>query len=324
VACAHAPPAALPLPEVTYPRPPAAPRARLARVLPDPNAPGSRPSFWRRLGRVLAGAEAHDDPQERLVRPFGLAAAADGTTYVADPDAGTVLRIDPAGALADVSCRKREWGAPMAVALDGAGALLVADAGAAEIVVVAADRSCRAIGRGALERPTGVTTTSDGRIVIADPPRHQLVVLAASGEVLARWGRHGEGDGELNFPSSVARAPDGTLLVVDALNFRIVRLAPDGAWLGAFGSAGTEDGGLGRPKAVAADEDGRVYVSDTFRDVVLVFGREGRFEYAIGETGTDPGAFTLPAGVAVQGGKLKVADSQNRRIQVFEILGGSS
>jgi DNA-binding beta-propeller fold protein YncE len=292
-------------------------------VIPDPDAPPRR-SFWRALGDAIAGIDPRERSAEVLVRPFGIAIAPDGAVIVADPDAPGVLRVDADGALVPIACRGRDWGAPMAVVAGEGGSLLVADAGAAEIVVVPPDRRCRVLGAGALERPTGVAAASGGRVMVVDPPRHQVVVLSPGGEVVARFGRAGEGEGEFNFPTAIARAPDGTYVVVDALNFRVVRLAEDGRWLGTFGSAGTEGGGLGRPKGVAVDEAGRVYVSDAHRDLVLVFGAGGEFEYALGASGTDPGAFSLPAGVAVRGGRLLVADSHNRRIQAFEILGGSS
>jgi DNA-binding beta-propeller fold protein YncE len=84
-----------------------------------------------------------------------------------------------------------------------------------------------------------------------------------------------------------------------------------------------EDGdAFARPKAVATDAAGRVYVSDAQRGQILVFGPGGAFEDALGEPGEDAGRFVLPAGVAVADGRLWVADSQNRRVQVFELLGG--
>jgi DNA-binding beta-propeller fold protein YncE len=177
------------------------------------------------------------------------------------------------------------------------------------------------LGAGELERPTGVAV--DGaRVWVADPPRHEVVVLAPEGAT--HVGARGEGEGQFTFPSAVAVAPDRTVLVVDALNFRIVRLSPSGGWLAAFGTAGDEAGELARPKGIAVDAAGRVYVSDAQRDLVLVYGSDGTFDYAIGGTGTSPGQFAHPAGLAIAGARLYVADSQNRRIQVFEIIGERS
>jgi DNA-binding beta-propeller fold protein YncE len=67
-----------------------------------------------------------------------------------------------------------------------------------------------------------------------------------------------------------------------------------------------------------------VYVSDADRDVVEVFDAAGRFAYAFGGSGSGPGELLLPAGVAVAGGRAFVADSQNGRVQAFDLAGGGS
>ncbi len=301
--------------DVTWPAPPAPPRVRLVATLPRP----AQVSRWRRVLDAIVGLETK--PGEGMLRrPFGVTIGHGGDVIVADPDVAAIFRFRGSRGKR-IACKGREWSAPMAVAVAPDGALLVADAGAAEIVRVAPDGVCTAMGAGKLERPTGVAASSQ-RIYVTDPPRHEIVIFSPTGVV--RVGRRGEGEGEFAFPTAAALAPDGTLLVVDALNFRIVRLSSDGAPVASFGTPGEEDGELARPKGIAVDGDGRVYVSDAQRDLVLVFRPDGSFEYSLGGTGTSPGWFTHPAGLAVAGGRLYVADSYNSRIQIFEILGGRS
>lgn len=321
--CAHAPRAPARLPDVAWPEAPDAPRVRLAALFPDPSAPPPARSRLRALLDLVAGVDEADRARpEPLARPFGVAAFPDGSFAIADPDGPAVLRVAPGGAAAArLACKDREWAAPMSVAAAPDGALWIADGGAGEVVRIAADGSCRAIGAGALERPTGVAVEAD-RVLVVDPPAHQVVALSPDGAVLARIGALGDGAGQLHFPTAIARAPDGSLLVVDALNFRIARFAADGTWLGAFGAAGEAEGDLARPKGIAVGEDGRIYVSDAQRDAVLVYSPAGAFEAALGRGGDEPGRLTMPAGVAVEGRRLFVADSQNHRVQVFEILGG--
>ncbi len=314
-ACATPGPRPASVPAVTWPAPPAPPRVRLVAVLPAP----AEPSRFRRILDSIAGIDRDAEERQLLQRPFGVAVAPGAVVIVADPEAG-VLRLDGDGAR-PIACRDREWDAPMAVAIGPGGAVLVADAGAGEIVRVAPDGECTALGTGDLERPTGVAADAE-RVFVADPPRHEVVVLSQAG--LARLGGPGAGAGQFDFPTAVALAPDGTVLVVDALNFRVARLAPTGEWVAAFGEAGDEGGAFERPKGIAVDSAGRVYVSDAQRDLVLVFRLDGTFEYSIGGTGSAPGLFTHPAGLAIAGGRLYVADSHNHRIQVFEILGERS
>jgi DNA-binding beta-propeller fold protein YncE len=302
--------------EVTFPEAPARPRVRLVAILPSP--PEERRSTWRRIWEAIAGLEPADRPA--LQRPFGVAIAPTGEPVVADPDLGGLFRIT-GGDLAPVTCPDREWQAPIAVVSTADGALLVADAAAAEVVQVSPGGACTALGAGELERPTGLAVDGS-RVYVADPPRHELVVLAPEGTT--HVGSRGDAEGQFSFPSAVAVAPDRTVLVVDSLNFRVVRLSSSEGWITAFGEPGDAQGEFERPKGIAVDAGGRIYVSDAQRDLVLVYRSDGTFDYAIGGTGTSPGRFTHPAGLAIAGARLYVADSQNRRIQVFEIIGERS
>ncbi len=312
-ACVTPAPRPAPVPYVAWPAAPAQPRVRLVAILPAP----VRVTRWRRVLDAIVGIEDGPARGPALQRPFGVAVAPGGDVIVADPDLAGVFRLH-GDRMTAITCRGRAWVTPMAAALAQDGALLVADAGAAEIVRVGPDGACTTMGAGELERPTGVAADAQ-RIYVTDPPRHEVVVFSPRGA--SRIGRRGDGEGELAFPTAAAIAADGTVLVVDALNFRIVRLSPAGAWVASFGTPGEEGGAFARPKGIAVDGAGKVYVSDAQRDLVLVFGQDGSFEYAIGGTGTEPGSFTHPAGLAVAAGRLYVADSHNRRIQVFEILG---
>lgn len=320
LACTHAPRATpSQLPELRWPAPPAAARARLARVVPDARAPAPAGPAWRRALDAFLGLERRP-PEASLRRPFGVLSLGDEELLVADPDLARVVRLRERSQPAPVKCKGSSWSAPLALAREPSGALLVADAGAGAIVRISPDGRCAALGAGRLERPTGVAATTD-RIYVADPPRHEVVVLSAAGDVLARLGGRGEGDGKLSFPTAVAVAPDGTVVVVDALNFRISRFAPDGRWLGSFGEAGDEGAALARPKGIAVDAAGRVFVSDAQRDVVLVFSAAGALEYTLGASGGQPGQFVHPAGLAVAGRELLVADSLNGRVQIFDLVG---
>ena len=57
------------LPEVAWPAAPARPRVRFVRSVTGPADFGIRPSFWERVGRLVAGGE-----DRRFVRPTGVAA----------------------------------------------------------------------------------------------------------------------------------------------------------------------------------------------------------------------------------------------------------
>ena len=53
-----------------------------------------------------------------------------------------------------------------------------------------------------------------------------------------------------------------------------------------------------------------------------VFGRDGEFLIAIGQQGGEPGQFWLPNGIFISGDNtIYVADSHNKRVQVFRYVG---
>lgn len=317
LACAHAPTAAPAAPRV-WPEPPARPVARWVESLPAPPAP---PSFWGRLGRFVLGTgdagAAGGAPA--LQRPFGVAVHG-AEVWVADPDAPGVFRIRTRGPLEPVACSGRAWSSPMAIAVAADGTAWVADAGTAVLVRIAPGGACAAFGAGELQRPTGVALAA-GRVFVVDPPAHRVVAFDAGGRPVLRFGALGDGPGQLDFPSGIGVDGAGRLLVVDALNFRVARFSTDGQWLGAFGERGDEDGQFARPKSAAVDARGRVFLTDAQRSLVLVYSPDDRFELAVGEPGSAPGDLDLPAGVAIDGRRLLVADSGNRRVEVYELLG---
>jgi sugar lactone lactonase YvrE len=323
--CAHAPApeASSAAPELTWPAPPARPEIRFVGDWTTPRSLDRR-SLLRKVFDAIVGLDATQDPEApSLRRPFGVALSPSGDVLLADPDAPGVFRVSAEGSLVPVKCEHRAWVSPMALAYASDGALLVADAGAAEVVRVDAAGGCRSMGAGVLERPTGIAAASRS-FYVADPPTHTVVELSDDGAVLRRFGARGAGDGELSFPTAVAIGRDGELLVVDALNFRVGRFAPDGRWLGSFGEPGETTGALARPKGIARSPDGRIFVADAQRDEVLVYLADGTFRFAIGSSGAAPGQFQGPTGLAIAAGRLAVADSLNARVQIFELLGGST
>jgi sugar lactone lactonase YvrE len=77
---------------------------------------------------------------------------------------------------------------------------------------------------------------------------------------------------------------------------------------------------LSRPVALVCDEE-RLYILDMDGADIKVYSKSGEFERVIGRKGQGPGEFHLPSGLDILGGKLYVADSANRRVQVLDMKG---
>ena len=81
-----------------------------------------------------------------------------------------------------------------------------------------------------LGRVSGAVFFGDG-IAIASVQFHEVLILDASGRLLSRHGRNGDGPGEYKFLAGIARHADG-LLTWDANHFRLTQLDASGGYVG--------------------------------------------------------------------------------------------
>ncbi|MBN2561697.1 MAG: hypothetical protein JXQ75_12285 [Phycisphaerae bacterium] len=148
-----------------------------------------------------------------------------------------------------------------------------------------------------------------------------LTVTVTSGttyELVASWGRLGDGVGEFDNPLFLALDTAGCLFVAEMRNYRIQKFKTDGSYVLGWGSWGTADGQFACPQGIATDAAGNVYVSDRCNNCVQKFSSTGAFLAKWGSRGSGDGEFHWPAGLATDSeGALYVADNVNQRIQKF-------
>jgi DNA-binding beta-propeller fold protein YncE len=128
-----------------------------------------------------------------------------------------------------------------------------------------------------------------------------------------------------NQAQDVAVRADGTsLYTADTYNHRVQRFSPTGSVLNIWGFRGTTGPtAFNYPRGVAVDP--------LTNDVVVLNSREGNvkrysatgvYKSQFGSWGADPGQMNLARGIDVgPDGKIYVADSHNRRVQVFDKAG---
>lgn len=167
-----------------------------------------------------------------------------------------------------------------------------------------------------LGEPLAVALDFSGRAVIADGSPGRLV----------RWERATGGEQEFQRPAaSVGFYPTDAAIhgffayAVDESGRKILRFDDDGAYRDVLLSF--EELALGRrvsPYSVAVDASGRVAITDVENHQVLVFDAYLTLEIAFGNYGTFEGQLSNPQGVSfAPRGELVVADTGNRRVQVF-------
>jgi DNA-binding beta-propeller fold protein YncE len=82
------------------------------------------------------------------------------------------------------------------------------------------------------------------------------------------------------------------------------------------------ENGLLQPSDVAVGKDNLIYVMDGVKNRVVVFDQGGNVSYAFGREGSGNGLFNAPLGITADSqGNVYVADSGNRRVQIFSHRG---
>jgi len=298
----------------TWPPTPGSAAVRFVRSL-NPSAVRGKPSLFSRVLSLIVGAR--DEPT--MAQPYAMAVGPDGKLYVVDSTAGLIHVYG----LTKSEYRTMRVDAESLIGITFAGRrMIVTDSVAGRVLCLDLDgRTLWTLGRkDGFIRPTGVAASS-GELYVVDTIGHWVVVVSPTGAVVRHFGTRGIEPGQLNYPTNIATDRAGRLYVTDTLNFRVQVFDREGRFLDTFGRLGDGPGDFDKPKGIAVDDKGRIYVVEGLHDVVQIFDSEGRLLLVFGGSGTGPGQLWLPAGIALSGNTVYVADTANRRVQVFERLG---
>jgi hypothetical protein len=217
---------------------------------------------------VACGATAAAPTPDRVTLPFGLALRG-GALYVADRDAGRVLRVALATRRVSVVGRARE---PVAVELDRRGVVHAVSGWG--IVRFAGGRTVRVAGDGTrglggnggpaaraqLGGPGGFGFDAAGRLYVAEYD-DGIRVVEPDGTIRTLAGG-------LGAPHDLAVAPGGTVFAVASHQNRVVRVDPDGTV--------TTVGRVRAPIAIERARDGSLVVAGADGIVRLRPGRPPR------------------------------------------------
>ena len=310
----------------------------------------------------LPGAPGDVDGQgtgARLRSPAGLSADASGSVFVADTGNRSVRVLSPSGVLTTVAGLGAAAGTqdgigasarfdqPWGLALDGAGGLLAADAGAHVVRRVTGDGAVTTVAGmagepGSLEGsptaarfdgPAGVVRDAAGNAYVADSLNHVVRKVSPSGVVSTLAGAPGqagaaEGQGaaaRFRAPTGLAIDPAGNVFVADSGNHAIRRVTPSGVVSTLAGTAGLSGSADGKgaaarfsyPMALAFDGSGNLYVADSANAVIRRITSAGEttvWAGAVGQQGSRDGTggsarFRVPRALAFDGaGNLWVGD----------------
>ena len=279
-----------------------------------------------RLGSGWVPDRVYGRESSERLRPAGIVLAANGLVYATDarPEAFALLISDRYGN------RLASWplGAqPEDLTLDAAGNVYIAQPAADRVVQYApfdpAQPHNAVVVREWLgfNQPLDVAVDGLERLLVADALNNRVQRFDVAGNPELSIG-----EGQLTEPSSVAVDSQGVIYAFDQGLMRVVTFDAAGSVLGGWGGEGTGDGQFTRinnlaevynaPHITIHGDD--VFVTDPGGGRVQRFTRDGVFVLAWGQEGSGAGQFAQASDIAVDGGPdVFVADSENRRIQVF-------
>jgi DNA-binding beta-propeller fold protein YncE len=177
-------------------------------------------------------------------------------------------------------------------------------------------------------RPTGLTISIDGNLLVADTHYYRVLTYTPEGEMLTSatlGGTMGDGPGEFGFVTDAVRDAAGNYYVAEYGEFdRIQKFSPDGKFLLEWGGHGSQPGEFLRPQHLELDAGGLLWVADACNHRIQVFDREGKVEKMWGTQGVQPGQLSYPYSLALDGGgHVYVCEYGNHRVQKFTLDGKS-
>lgn len=182
----------------------------------------------------------------------------------------------------------------------------------------------------ALKQPLDIAIHPNGNVYVTSRTstygKGRVEVFSADGAYLFSFADIK--GGILQSPVGIAINKKGQVFVSDNRHKAVFVFSDKGQFLSKFEPDHNKDFAW-NPVGLAFDANDNLYVTDTLADhQVLVFAPDGKLKYKFGGTasadkkGDYPGKFFFPNDVAVdKDGHIFVADSNNRRVQVFSSSG---
>lgn len=293
----------------------------------------------------------------RFDRPMGAAFGLDGRIYVSDTGHDRVCVFDANGTFLfefgtfgvakPLPGAKGTWepgklNYPVGIDVDEDGTVYVASFRNDQIQVFDASGkplrefpdAHKPTGKGSSGQDgKGIAVTDvvvrNGKVYATDT--YQVFIFDTAGKLLQQFGKPGPGKGDLDHPNGVAVDDEGLIYVSDSNHARVSAFAKDLSlrWsLGTIpGASGTTSGSVDSapsvfslPRGLTTLDGGDVLVVDTFNFDLVRATPSGKVVGRYGERGVEPAQFNFPNDVDAAGDRLVVADKENNRVQVVEIV----
>jgi len=278
--------------------------------------------------------------------PRDIAAAPDGTFYVADSRNNRILHFDQDGSIlhswgefgasdyaANIIAPSGAFNEPWGVAVGPDGSVYVADTWNNRIQKFSAEGKFITMWGefGVAESnthfwgPRGVAVDDEGHVFVTDTGNKRVVIFDSNGNDLASFGGAGMGIGEFDEPVGIEVDDQGRVYIADTWNMRIQVMLPEGDSLTypthiSWDVAGWYGDSLDNKPFLAIDDQYNIYVADPLMGRVLIFDMEGNFLRAFGAYGSGLSEIGIVGGIEVDAqGRVWIADAGNNRLMRFTL-----
>jgi DNA-binding beta-propeller fold protein YncE len=120
--------------------------------------------------------------------------------------------------------------------------------------------------------PSGLETTADGGVVLADTGQDRVERYEADGDLQWTYGTHGTGPNRLTTPRDIGIDAAGNIYVADTGNNSVVKLRPDGTYVARFTGPATDK--IKSPIGLTV-ANGKLLVADAGVPAIRVLNLDG-------------------------------------------------
>ena len=275
--------------------------------------------------------------------PQGVAIGPDGTIWATTQGQYRVVGFNPDGSLAAMLYQgpagdpkyPNALSYPVAVAVDPAGLVYIADQTKSRVWVMTRDNTIvRSI---FVPTPASLAVSSD-RLVVGSASG--FVIMTPTGQVIKVLGTQGKGIDQFQAVRGAVIGKDDTIYIVDEYNNRLSAYDRNGVrkWIVSTGTPGSQKpvassivarvsgtpADMQVPAGMTIDGANRLVIADPFSfNLTVLNSQNGQFIARYGAPGTIDGEFVYPSDVSYDPVRdwFAVSDTQNARVQIVRLPG---
>lgn len=262
----------------------------------------------------------------RFFRPLAVGADANGNIFVTDSGNNRLQKFSPHGELlafiGGFGWEKEQFQSPIDLFVYNSLDIFIADYNNNRIERYDKDLNWLASyysnenwnPKYQFQFPQSVCLSLHGEFFVVDSENDRIIKLNATFQPELSFGDYDWGQGVLQEASHIIVSKNDIVYVSDSYAHNILVYDYYGNFLFDIGADV-----LLSPRGLCVDELENIFVADTKKHKIFGFDHNGRQILEIGSFSSKYASFYEPNDVAVVRNKLYVADTQNHRIQIFEL-----